>query len=682
MKRKIKSILSYIMVFLLAFSTLNIFGINARAADQSLLQKVNAAIEKTHNYIIKNNTWSSDWKTVAFNKSGLSLPEGYNSSYLKGAAKSLEESGGYFYKVTDYERTALAVTAAGGDPANVGGYNLLDKIYNFNDPQYPDREIDFQGLNGVVYGLIALDSKNYEVPAGAKYTREYMLDYILNNRNSDGGWDLNMNGTKSDVDITAMTLISLAPHHDYVSAGGKTVKDAVDGAVEWLSKAQRQDGGFNSWLTENNSESCAQAIIGLCANGVDPAGPQFTKDTNLIENILKFQQKSGEFYHLLDGREGVNGMATEQAYQAIIAYRDFANGKGSIYWFDGGKTPEADDMKAESISQTTNYYADGPGIDQDIFIVTGEESTQRLYGQDRFETSLKIAEKLASYVDGGKFQNVVISSGLNFPDSLSGSVLAKKLNAPILLTGNNAAESQKAINYVNSNLDKSGNIYILGGEGAVDISIENSLKELGYSNIKRIWGQDRFETSGAIAGELNVAAGTPVVIVNGMSFADALSAGAAASIKGYPVLLSDKDTLPSNIKSYISNIKPSDVYVIGGEGVLAKSIESEISSLNPSSKITRLFGMDRYQTSLRVNEFFNYNEYVLLATGEDYPDALSGCALAAAINGSILLVDDTSINTQLQFINKDNTNSVIILGGSAVVSGTIENAAKQVLSVQ
>ncbi|MFD3157696.1 prenyltransferase/squalene oxidase repeat-containing protein [Haloimpatiens sp. FM7330] len=310
------------------------------ASNKGLTERVNQAIQKVQDFVIKNNTWSSDWKTVAFSKSGIEIPKDYNKNYLDGRNKLLIESKGHFYKVTDYERITLGVVAAGGDPRNVGGYNLLDKIYNFYDPQKPQRKLDFQGLNGVIYGLIALDTKNYEVPKNAKYSREYMLDYVLNHRNSDGGWDLCMNGSNSDVDITSMTLIALAPYHDYVSKSGKKVKDAVEEAVNWLSKVQRKDGGFNSWFTQNNSESCAQTIIGLCANGINPTCEKFTKDRNLVENLLRFQQSNGEFYHLMDGSQGVNGMSTEQAFQALDAYKIFldmgskyCNGKNSIYYF-------------------------------------------------------------------------------------------------------------------------------------------------------------------------------------------------------------------------------------------------------------------------------------------------------------------------------------------------------------
>ncbi|QBD84439.1 hypothetical protein EQG73_03745 [Clostridium tetani] len=665
MKKRIKSILSFIITFMFMFTYISIIPVKASSNNEELLKKVNTSINNVHKFIVKNGTWSSDWKTVAFNKSGLQLPKNYNGKYLEDTKKLLKDSKGYFYKVTDYERITLGVVAAGGDPRNVGGYNLLDKIYNFHDPKNPNRKIDFQGLNGVIYALIALDTKNYEIPAGAKFTREYMLDYVLENRNTDGGWDLNMSGNKSDVDITSMTLIALAPHHDYVSKNGKKVTDAIKGAIDWLSKVQRQDGGFNSWFTENNSESCAQTIIGLCANGIDPTSAKFTKNRNLVENLLRFQQSNGEFYHLLDGSEGVNGMSTEQAYQAILAYRDFAKGKGSIYWFDNKKVPTTfKDLNGESNNKS-----------EDLKDVENNK-VQRIKGKDRFETSVKIGNKFRLENGEEKLKNVIVSSAFGFADSLSGSILSKKLDAPIMLTGNNESSSKEAIEYIKNNVDKKGNVYILGGIASVNSTIENTIKNNGY-NIKRLSGEDRYGTCNSIVKEFGVKEGTPVVIVNGLNFADALSVSAPASIKGYPVLLSGNGALPEYAKSIIKTAKPSEVFIIGGEGALSKNIEDEVKKIHSSSKITRLSGKDRYETSLKVNKYFDNNETVIMASGINYPDALSGSALAGKLNASLLLINAGSLNNQIKFINKEKTKEVILLGGEGVLSKKVENSIKK-----
>ncbi|GAB5988998.1 hypothetical protein OPLHCY645_11880 [Clostridium tetani] len=657
--------MSFIITFMFMFTYISIIPVKASGNNEELLKKVNTSINNVHKFIVKNGTWSSDWKTVAFNKSGLQLPENYNGKYLEDTKKLLKNSKGYFYKVTDYERITLGVVAAGGDPRNVGGYNLLDKIYNFHDPKNPNRKIDFQGLNGVIYALIALDTKNYEIPAGAKFTREYMLDYVLENRNTDGGWDLNMSGNKSDVDITSMTLIALAPHHDYVSKDGKKVTDAIKGAIDWLSKVQRQDGGFNSWFTENNSESCAQTIIGLCANGIDPTSAKFTKNRNLVENLLRFQQSNGEFYHLMDGSEGVNGMSTEQAYQAILAYRDFAKEKGSIYWFDNKKVPTTfKDLNGESNNKS-----------EDLKDVENNK-VQRIKGKDRFETSVKIGNKFRLENGEEKLKNVIVSSAFGFADSLSGSILSKKLDAPIMLTGNNESSSKEAIEYIKNNVDKKGNVYILGGIASVNSTIENTIKNNGY-NIKRLSGEDRYGTCNSIVKEFGVKEGTPVVIVNGLNFADALSVSAPASIKGYPVLLSGNGALPEYAKSIIKTAKPSEVFIIGGEGALSKNIEDEVKKIYSSLKITRLSGKDRYETSLKVNKYFDNNETVIMASGINYPDALSGSALAGKLNASLLLINDGSLNNQIKFINKEKTKEVILLGGEGVLSKKVENSIKK-----
>ncbi|MFD3157692.1 cell wall-binding repeat-containing protein [Haloimpatiens sp. FM7330] len=676
MRKKLKSILSYVMIFLLA-CTVSIFNMpdsKVYAQNSKLVDKVNGSIEKTYKYIIKNGTWSSDWKTVAFNKSGLKLPNNYNKDYLNEKNKLLKESKGYFYKVTDYERITLGVVAAGGDPTNVGGYNLLDKIYNYHDSKKPERELDFQGLNGVIYGLIALDTKNYEIPKNAKYSRQYMLDYVLHHRNSDGGWDLNMNGSKSDVDITSMTLISLAPYHDYVSEDGKKVKDAIEEAVNWLSKVQRKDGGFNSWFTENNSESCAQTIIGLCANGIDPTCSKFTKDRNLVENLLRFQQSNGEFYHLMDGSEGVNGMSTEQAIQALISYRDFESKKGSIYWFDNKKQPEtyknglgqANENKEDEKIETT---------DKDLFVVTGNDKVQRIYGKNRIQTSVQIAKELdKERKSGEKLSNVIVTSGYGFADALAGSVLSKKLDAPILLIGKNLNDSKDTVNYIQSNLDKNGKIFILGGNGVVSDVFVTKFKALGYKNIQRICGKNRIETCSKIVNEFNVKTSTPLVIVNGNSFADALSISAPAAIEGYPILLSNKTTIPENIKKIIKKVQPSKIFVIGGQGVLNNNIEKQAKGLCSKAKIVRLCGKDRYETSLKVNEFFNNGESIVLASGQNYPDALAGSALASKLNASLLLINDSSLNKQINFIDKNKVDSVFLLGGESVISKKVKNA--------
>ncbi|MEL5897858.1 cell wall-binding repeat-containing protein [Clostridium sporogenes] len=307
----------------------------------------------------------------------------------------------------------------------------------------------------------------------------------------------------------------------------------------------------------------------------------------------------------------------------------------------------------------------------------GKDKVQRIKGKDRFETSVKVGNKFRLENGEEKLKNVIISSAFGFADSLSGSILSKKLAAPIILTGNNESSSKQAVEYIKNNVEKNGNVYILGGTASVNNTVENTIKNNGY-NIKRLSGQDRYATCNSIVKEFGVKEGTPIVIVNGLNFADALSVSAPASIKGYPVLLSGNKALPEYAKSIIKTAKSSEVYIIGGEGVLNKNIENEIKKIQSSAKITRINGKDRYETSLRVNEHFANRETVIMASGTNYPDALSGSALAGKLNASLLLVNDGSLNNQIEFIDKEKTDGVILLGGEGVLSKKVQNAIENI----
>lgn len=115
--------------------------------------------------------------------------------------------------------------------------------------------------------LIALDSHDYEIPKAVagktQTTREALIDAILAAQLSDGGWNVNGNG--SDADMTAMAIQALAPYYN----SNAKVKSAVDDALKRLSKMQEGNGGYTSWGTAN-AESVAQVIVALTSLGIDP----------------------------------------------------------------------------------------------------------------------------------------------------------------------------------------------------------------------------------------------------------------------------------------------------------------------------------------------------------------------------------------------------------------------------
>ena len=265
-----------------------------------------------------------EWAIIGLARSGYSVPADYYDEYYTRVEKYVKNCSGVLHerKYTEYSRVVLALTAIGRDPSKVAGYNLLMPLGDFE-------KTIWQGLNGPIWALIALDSGNYEIPknpaAKTQATRQLYIDEILNNQMKDGGWSLTGTGD-SDVDITAMALQALAKYQDQ-----KAVKTATDKALTYLSNVQDRKGGFASWGT-TNVESVAQVVVAFCELGMDLNDSRFVKNSHgLVENLLSFRQSNGGFYHVMDGSDGNNQMSAEQGFYALVAIDRAENGKNSLY---------------------------------------------------------------------------------------------------------------------------------------------------------------------------------------------------------------------------------------------------------------------------------------------------------------------------------------------------------------
>jgi len=220
-------------------------------------------------------------------------------------------------KSTDNSRLIVALSAIGKDATSVGDWNLVE-AYSSNGFDW----IKKQGINGAIWALIALDSNNY---ATTDITiRQQCVDYILSLQKDDGGWTLA--GTAADPDITGMTLQALYNYKDQ-----EAVATACAEALTCLSNMQQESGGF-LYGTSETSESAAQVIVALTTWGINPdTDSRFIKDGNsVIDAILAYYvENEAMFEHQLGA--GANGMATDQACYALVAYDRLVNGKTSLY---------------------------------------------------------------------------------------------------------------------------------------------------------------------------------------------------------------------------------------------------------------------------------------------------------------------------------------------------------------
>ena len=295
----------------------------------------------------------------------------------------------------------------------------------------------------------------------------------------------------------------------------------------------------------------------------------------------------------------------------------------------------------------------------------------RIAGFDLFQT----AKAIALQYNSGIVEDVILTTGNNFPDALSVSVLAAKLSAPILLADNTVEKSIEAIDYINKHLSKTGTVHIIGGTVAVNLGFEAKLKELGFINIDRIGGYDLYDTDLLIARKLAAVKGTPVVIASGQYFPDALSISSVAGNKGWPILLVGKDYLAQDIKNYISTQQPSQVYIVGGTAVVSQTLETQIRALVPDSPSTRLAGPSQFDTNVEIAQMFGLNPKTLyLSTGFLFADALAGSVLAAKTGDPIVLIDPSmptlppAVASYLTGLHSKNVSpDLIAFGGTVVV---------------
>lgn len=297
----------------------------------------------------------------------------------------------------------------------------------------------------------------------------------------------------------------------------------------------------------------------------------------------------------------------------------------------------------------------------------------RLYGLDRYQTSTAIANQFSNV------NNVVLASGNDYPDALAASVLAHKLNAPILLVDITTQTSQDALDYIETHLQAQGTVYIAGGNAIIGSDFDIFLSSKGYS-VKRLGGFDRYDTNLLIVNELNSTSET-VFIASGENFPDALSVSSFASHTDSPILLTQTNALPKGIQDYLISKQPKQVYVAGGTSVVSSGVENQIKSILPSSKITRFAGYERFDTAALIyNQFAKMPNNIYIASGLDYPDALSGTVLAAQNGDPILLIDPTtplvptSIAAYLSKLHQNGVSpSVTALGGTSVVPDKVVN---------
>ncbi len=221
---------------------------------------------------------------------------------LEAAVKKLARN-----KMTDYDRGIMMLTALGVDCTKLDEYNNGNKIIHSSGVDisdlvaqlynYPENDT----INGPAFWLIAMDMGNYTIPKDAKYTRESMLNTLLNHTYGTDGFGLDMVG---------MIMQSLYPYRNEPAVQAKLQEGLQIILGEKAADGVRgMEDNYTFYSTGSyNSEVVAQVICALCSMGIDPATDPRFSDGNGNSVMKKWMdtyasEADGYFYHITGGEK-------------------------------------------------------------------------------------------------------------------------------------------------------------------------------------------------------------------------------------------------------------------------------------------------------------------------------------------------------------------------------------------
>lgn len=266
--------------------------------------------------------YKDEWNIFSILRSGETIEQGKLDKYYESVVKQLNTSSKNM-RVTDLARVALALEAMGKNPTDVGGFNVLEAIYNHKDMMT-------DSSNCPIFGLIALDGRNYEIPKDAKWSRKDLVEQILKFQKASGGFGLSIEGDATSIDMTGMALQALAPY--YNESAYPEVKPAVDKALKHFKDSITTNAGFLDMGSENSCTT-AQVLTAVSALNIDPTVKEngFVQNgNNMISNLHTYKKDAGFAWQAtMQGQE----MATQQVTYALVAYQRMAEGQTRLYDF-------------------------------------------------------------------------------------------------------------------------------------------------------------------------------------------------------------------------------------------------------------------------------------------------------------------------------------------------------------
>jgi len=312
--------------------------------------------------------------------------------------------------------------------------------------------------------------------------------------------------------------------------------------------------------------------------------------------------------------------------------------------------------------------------------------SERVAGEDRIATAVEVSQTV--FPEGT--DTVLLARSDQYPDALTGAPLAVSRNAPLLLTDSGSLSSPTA-----DEIERlgAGNAVVLGGEQAVSPAVVAELESRGVT-VERVAGANRFGTAAAIAAALPGNFGVAFLAEGAnpdptRGFPDPLSAAPYAAFLRRPILLTGSNELPSETVDALRSEGIRETIVVGGPVAVSDAVVEQVREADHGPR--RLAGDDRYATSVAVsNEALEDGmdtSVLWLATGTDWPDALTAGPAVAAAGDSFLLIDpddvaDSPATAEELEARADQVERVRILGGTAAISERVESQVSEIVGAQ
>ncbi len=475
-----------------------------------------------------------------------------------------------------------------------------------------------------------------------------------------------------------------------------------------FTKPVDKDGNDISGLGDNDK------IQGLIAGfeGLKKSSSTNPVLVSVVEKNAKLLHEvkvlNGDIHHEIKVDELYDGfMLTEKGHELINAIRKYEND-------DNSKTTQKVDATVTNGKGTERYFnvtfKDANGTKTVVKVVgdslhsskietlrgwlkAGKAKVELLAGDNRYATAVEIAK---TYLAGNsqyswdENSELVLVNGKALVDGLAAAPYAKQQGAPILLTATDSLPKETreymkeliAQKTVGDLINKNITVTIVGGDAVVSENVVNELKEIGFK-VKRISGDNREETSLAVADKIKTTDKAFIVGAEGEADAMSIAAEAAkdhssdAGFQTTPIIVAK--SVKGLSKVGLNEVSEyANVEIVGGEGVVPASTEETIKELvDNKDNVTRINGKNRFETNALVIKKYhkNFRDALIAKDGqrnkEELVDALPAAIFASSNSSAnpsapIVLATDKISKEQLNQLvvnaKKDSGRTVYQIG--------------------